>query len=107
MSSSTSTPTTAVPDPAAQPIYLEYNATTPLDPAVVRAMRPYLEQQFGNPSSGHAYGHESKAAVDEARTQVASLLGCEPEEVVFTGSGSESDNYALKGIAFARRAGHG
>ena len=89
---------------AAQPIYLDYNATTPLDPAVARAMRPFLEQQFGNPSSGHAYGQAAKTAVEEARAQVAALLGAAPEEIVFTGSGSESDNYALKGVAFARRA---
>jgi cysteine desulfurase len=86
------------------PIYLDYNATTPVDPAVVTAMRPYLEMQFGNPSSGHAYGQAAKVAIDEARTQVARLLGGEPDEIVFTGSGSESDNYALKGIAFAQRA---
>lgn len=104
MSSSTSTPATAVPDPTAQLIYLDYNATTPLDPAVVRAMRPHLEQQFGNPSSGHAYGQAAKTAVQAARAQVASLLGCAPEEIVFTGGGSESDNHALKGLAFARRA---
>jgi cysteine desulfurase len=67
-------------------------------------MRPYLEQQFGNPSSGHVYGQAARAAVDEARRQVASLLGCAPEDLVFTGSGSESDNYALKGSAFAQRA---
>ncbi len=85
-----------------QPIYLDYNATTPLDPAVIAAMRPFLEQQFGNPSSGHAYGHAAKEAVDQAREQVAALLGCAPDEVVFTSGGSESDNQAIKGIAFAR-----
>jgi cysteine desulfurase len=85
-------------------IYLDYNATTPLDPAVITAMRPYLERQFGNPSSGHAYGQAAKAAVDEARAQVAALLDAESEEIVFTAGGSESDNLALKGIAFARRA---
>lgn len=86
------------------PIYLDYNATTPVDPAVVTAMRPYLEQHFGNPSSGHAYGRSAGAAMDEARAQVAALLDGDPEEIVFTGGGSESDNMALKGIAFARRA---
>lgn len=86
------------------PIYLDYNATTPVDPAVVTAMRPFLEQHFGNPSSGHTYGQAAKTAMDEARAQVASLLGCAPDEIVFTGGGSEGDNYALKGIAFARRA---
>ncbi|HLW03135.1 MAG TPA: cysteine desulfurase family protein [Ktedonobacterales bacterium] len=87
----------------AQPIYLDYNATTPLDPAVVAAMRPYLETLFGNPSSGHAYGHAAKDAVDQAREQVADLLGCLPDEVIFTSGGSESDNQAIKGIAFAQR----
>lgn len=86
-----------------QPIYLDYNATTPLDPAVVAAMRPYLEQHFGNPSSSHAYGQAAKEAHEQARGQVASLLGCSPDEVIFTSGGSESDNQAIKGIAFARR----
>ena len=86
-----------------QPIYLDYNATTPLDPAVVAAMRPYLEQHFGNPSSSHAYGHAAKEAHEQARAQVAGLLGCAPDEVIFTSGGSESDNQAIKGIAFARR----
>lgn len=86
-----------------QPIYLDYNATTPLDPAVVAAMRPYLEQHFGNPSSSHAYGQAAKEAHEQARGQVAALLGCSPDEVIFTSGGSESDNQAIKGIAFARR----
>lgn len=85
-----------------QPIYLDYNATTPLDPAVVAAMRPYLEQHFGNPSSSHAYGQAAKEAHEQARGQVAALLGCAPDEVIFTSGGSESDNQAIKGIAFAR-----
>ena len=87
-----------------QPIYLDYNATTPLDPAVVAAMRSSLEDLFGNPSSSHVYGQKAKEAVDWAREQVAALLGCAPEEVVFTSGGSESDNQAIKGIAFAQRA---
>lgn len=101
---STQLTSTLAPSGATQPIYLDYNATTPVDPAVVAAMRPYLEQQFGNPSSGHVYGQATKAAVEQARAQVAMLLGAAPEEIVFTGSGSESDNYALKGVAFARHA---
>src|SRR5215472_16481904 len=84
-------------------IYLDYNATTPIDPAVVAAMRPYLEGQFGNPSSSHVYGQTAKEAVERARAQVAALLGCAPEEVVFTSCGSESNNLAIKGIAFAQR----
>jgi cysteine desulfurase len=87
----------------AHPVYLDYNATTPLDPAVVAAMRPFLEEHFGNPSSGHAYGHAAKEAVDQARAQVADLLGCAPDEIIFTSGGSESDNLAIKGIAFAHR----
>ncbi len=85
------------------PIYLDYNATTPLDPAVAAAMRPYLEQHFGNPSSGHAYGHTAHKAVVQGREQVAALLGCAPDEIMFTSGGSESDNQAIKGIAFALR----
>lgn len=86
-----------------QPIYLDYNATTPIDPLVFSAMRPYLEQNFGNPSSGHHYGYEAHAAINRARMQVAALLHATPDEIVFTGGGSESDNHAIKGIAFARR----
>jgi cysteine desulfurase len=86
---------TKTPINTADPIYLDYNATTPLDPAVVRAMRPYLELHFGNPSSGHAYGQAAKAALETARAQVAALLDCAPDEIVFTSSGSESDNLAL------------
>ncbi|MCL4370827.1 MAG: cysteine desulfurase [Chloroflexi bacterium] len=90
-----------------KPIYLDYNATTPLDPAVVEAMAPYLapglEGRFGNPSSSHAYGEEAHVAVEEARTRVASILGCTPPEIVFTGCGSEADNLALVGIAEAHR----
>ena len=85
------------------PIYLDYNATTPVDPAVVEAMLPYLAQHFGNPSSTHRYGHETRAAVHTARAQVAQLLGCAPEEIIFTGGGSESDNLAIRGVALARR----
>jgi cysteine desulfurase len=85
------------------PVYLDYNATTPLDPAVIKAMRPYLEQQFGNPSSRHHYGMAAQEAMELARAQVATTLGSTPDEVVFTGGGSESDNQAIKGIAFAHR----
>ncbi len=86
-----------------KPIYLDYNATTPLDPAVVAAMRPYLEEYFGNPSSTHWYGVQTKKAVETARRQVAGLLGCNADEVIFTSGGSESNNYAIKGVAFANR----
>jgi cysteine desulfurase len=88
-------------------VYLDYNATTPLDPEVVAAIQPYLTPGlagvFGNPSSSHEYGHRAHAAVDEARAQVANLLGCRTEEVIFTGGGSEADNLAIKGVAEAYR----
>jgi cysteine desulfurase len=91
------------------PIYLDYNATTPLDPAVVEAMRPYLEGvpggaahgHFGNPSSAHPYGKAAHDAVDGARRQVAELLGAHADEVVFTGGGTEASNQAIKGVFFA------
>lgn len=86
-----------------KPIYLDYNATTPLDPAVVAVMRPYLEEHFGNPSSTHWYGVQTKKAVETARKQVAALLNCDADEIIFTSGGSESNNYAIKGAAFARR----
>lgn len=86
-----------------EPIYLDYNATTPIKQAVVDAMLPYLTEQFGNPSSTHPYGVATKAAVNEARDQLAALLGCTPGEIVFTGGGSEANNTAIKGIAETHR----
>ena len=86
-----------------RPIYLDYNATTPIAPEVLDAMLPFLREQFGNPSSSHAYGSAAHEAVDRARAQVADLLGCQPDEIVFTGAGSEANNLAIKGVAFARR----
>jgi cysteine desulfurase len=86
------------------PIYLDYNATTPVDPVVVEAMSPYLSLHFGNPSSTHRYGQTALRAVDTARQQVAALLGCQPGEITFTGGGSESDNLAIRGVTLARRA---
>src|SRR5262245_34844111 len=83
-----------------KPIYLDYNATTPVDPAVVDAMEPYLREHFGNPSSDHAYGYRTRAAVQTAREQLAALLGAAPEEVIFTGGGSEANNLAIKGVAY-------
>ncbi len=85
------------------PIYLDYNATTPHAPEVIAAMRPFLEEHFGNPSSSHGYAVYTKNAVEHARSQVASLLGCQSEEIVFTSGGTESNNAAIRGIAFARR----
>lgn len=87
-----------------KPVYLDYNATTPIDPRVADAMLPYIREHFGNPSSGHAYGVAAKKAVDRARGQVAALLGCEVYEVIFTSGGSESNNYAIKGAARAHRS---
>ena len=86
-----------------RPIYLDYNATTPIHAEVAAAIRSVLEDTFGNPSSGHAYGQAAAAVVDTARQQVAALLGCDSDEVIFTGGGTESNNLAIRGIAQARR----
>jgi cysteine desulfurase len=86
---------------AMKPIYLDYNATTPLDPSVFEAMLPYLKGDFGNPSSTHVYGALAKKAVHKAREQVALLINCNPDEIVFTSGGSESNNFAIKGAVFA------
>lgn len=85
------------------PIYLDYNATTPLDPLVADAMRPYLDEHFGNPSSGHWYGEQTREAVTRARAQVADLVGAHTGEIVLTSGGSEANNHALKGAARANR----
>ena len=87
-----------------RPIYLDYNGTTPHDPAVIEAMRPFLETEFGNPSSAHWYGIAPRRAVEKARGQVAALLGCSPLEVIFTSGGTESNNQAIKSIAGSRFA---
>ncbi len=89
------------------PIYLDYNGTTPLDPEVVRAMQPFWGEEFGNPSSSHAYGRRPRAAVAQARQQAADLLGCRPDEIVFTSGGTEANNHAIKGLLMAdHRGGH-
>ncbi|MFI5368008.1 MAG: cysteine desulfurase family protein [Spirochaetia bacterium] len=85
------------------PIYLDYNATTPHAPEVIEAIKPYLEEHFGNPSSSHVYGTRARAAVLQAREQVAAFLGCHPDEVIFTSGGTESNNYAIRGLAHSRR----
>jgi cysteine desulfurase len=85
-------------------IYLDYNATTPLAPEVLDAMRPHLERHFGNPSSIHSAGREARAAIDDARDRLAALLGAKPHEIVFTGGGTESDNLAVIGLARANAA---
>ncbi|UCE52697.1 MAG: cysteine desulfurase [Desulfobacterales bacterium] len=86
-----------------KPIYLDYNATTPHDPEVIAAMRPFLEEEFGNPSSSHWYGIKPKKAVIEARNKVAALLNCREDEIYFTSGGTESNNHAIKGIAHVHR----
>lgn len=83
------------------PIYLDYNATTPVAPEVLEAMLPWLRQQFGNPSSTHAYGRRAAQAVANARRQVADLIGASPQEIVFTGCATEANNLALLGTARA------
>ncbi|GHO82874.1 cysteine desulfurase family protein [Dictyobacter formicarum] len=85
------------------PIYLDYNATTPVDPGVVDAMLPYLSTYFGNPSSTHAYAQTTRMAMTTAREQVAQLLGCIAEEIIFTSCGSESNALAIRGAALANR----
>jgi cysteine desulfurase len=82
-----------------KPIYLDYNGTTPHDPEVIEAMRPFLETEFGNPSSTHWYGIKPKQAVETARRQVAGILNCNPSEVIFTSGGTESNNHAIRGVA--------
>jgi cysteine desulfurase len=90
-------------NPLAGPrIYLDFNASTPIAPEVADAMRGVLAEPFGNPSSEHWAGEPAKHAIEKARAQVAALLGCKPNEIVFTSGGSESNNYALKGVFFAK-----
>ncbi|MFC1856661.1 cysteine desulfurase family protein [Thermodesulfobacteriota bacterium] len=91
-----------------KPIYLDYNGTTPHAPEVIEAMRPFLEQEFGNPSSSHWYGIIPKKAVEAARHQVADLLNCAPREIIFTSGGTESNNHAIKGTAHSliRKGNH-
>jgi len=83
-------------------VYLDHAATTPTHPNVVLAMQPYYSEKFGNPSSIHAFGQEARSAVEAAREKAAKLLGATPEEIVFTSGGTESDNFALEGVAFAK-----
>src|SRR5215204_248218 len=83
-------------------VYLDNNATTPLAPGVLEAMMPYLTEWYGNPSSVHRFGQRSRQAVDEARGQVAQLIGCSEAEILFTGGGTESVNTAMRGLLAAR-----
>jgi cysteine desulfurase len=94
------------PGLAEGPVYLDYNATTPVDPRVAKAMGPYLTDFFGNPSSSHPYADTPRRALAEARAQVADLLGAEPSEIVFTASGSEADLLALRGVVLASGRPH-
>ena len=84
-------------------IYMDYAATTPMLPEVAQAMQPYFSNKFGNPSSIHSMGQEASDAVEAARVQVASLITCKPEDIVFTGGGTEADNHAIKGVCLAGR----
>src|SRR6267154_5444196 len=84
-----------------QRVYLDNNATTPVLPQVLDAMRPYFGERFGNASSIHQHGQETRAAVERARESVAALLGCRPSEIVFTSGGTEGDNLAISGLARA------
>src|SRR5215470_15917260 len=87
-------------------VYLDHNASTPVHPDVLAAMMPYFSERFGNASSVHAFGREAREGLDTAREQVASFLKAGKDEVVFTSGGTESDNFAIKGVAGARGAGH-
>jgi cysteine desulfurase len=86
-----------------KPIYLDYNATTPIDLEVIEAMTPFLKEHFGNPSSSHCFGQKTKDAVEKARSQVADFLNCSSSEIIFTSGGTESNNYAIIGSAFTLR----
>ncbi len=86
-------------------IYLDYNATTPIAPSVVEAMNPFLAGHFGNPSSSHSMGRAAKEAIEDARSKIAGLLGCDREETVFTGCGTESNNLAIKGVMLRGQRG--
>ena len=90
------------------PVYLDHAATTPVDPAVLSAMIPFLGEVYGNPSSMYGPGRQARAAIDAARDAVSAALGCESREVIFTSGGSESDNLAIRGVAARNhdRGGH-
>ena len=84
-------------------IYLDYAATTPIDKRVVTAIEPYFDDQFGNTASWHSFGREAKEAVEKSRSAIASRISAKSQEIRFTGSATESNNMALKGVAFANR----
>jgi cysteine desulfurase len=85
------------------PIYLDYNATTPISPKVAEEMLPYIQAHFGNPSSSYAIGRHNKEAIEKARMQVANLIGALPEEIIFTSGGTESNNHTIRGAVFANQ----
>ncbi len=87
-------------------VYLDHNATTPLDPRVLEAMQPYLAECFGNASSMHYYGRQAKQALEASRALAAKIIGAQPDEIIFTSGGTESDNLALRGIAHQKGSGH-
>src|SRR3989338_2961050 len=87
-------------------VYLDHNASTPVHPEVLAEMLPYFSERFGNPSSIHAFGREAREGLDGARERVAGYLGVSAPEIVFTSGGTESDNLAVKGLAWARGRGH-
>ena len=87
-------------------VYLDHNASTPVHPEVVAEMLPYFTEIYGNPSSIHAFGRDAREGVDQARERIARFLGVSPQELVFTSGGTESDNFAVKGLAWARGRGH-
>lgn len=87
-------------------IYLDYNATTPIDPRVAAEMQPFLDEYFGNPSSSHLFGIKARGAVEKARNRVSAMINCRPQELIFTSGGTESNNMAIKGAAYAMRS-HG
>jgi cysteine desulfurase len=88
-----------------KPIYLDHNATTPVDPAVLDAMLPFLREEFGNPSSAHVLGRRARTAIEQARTEVAALIGAHADEIVFTGGGTEASNMAIRGSLAGSRGG--
>ncbi len=87
-------------------VYLDNNATTPLDGKVIKEMLKCLEENFGNPSSGHLFGKKAEKAVEDARKQVSALIGAKPEEIVFTSGGTEANNLAIIGTAMRFKSGH-
>lgn len=88
-------------------VYLDHSATTPTDPRVVEAMMPYFSEVYGNPSSAHSFGRKAEQVIEDARAQIANILHCKPKEIVFTSGGSESDNLAVRGIAWSRNRNEG